>query len=77
MAELGHAIGIDPDYALAFIAAAFLRYDESQLDYYETITNNMPGRVLQKHGIVTKQASGYSLAPHVSALSQVAGTTVR
>jgi hypothetical protein len=30
----------------------FLQYDESQLDYYEMITKRMPGRVLQKHGIV-------------------------
>ena len=33
------------------IAAAFLSRDESQLEYYEQITKNMPGKVLSKHGI--------------------------
>src|SRR5207249_12280669 len=30
------------------IAAAFLSHDESQLDYYETITNRMPGGRAEK-----------------------------
>jgi ATP adenylyltransferase len=34
------------------IAAAFLSRDASQLEYYEQITKNMPGKVLGKHGIV-------------------------
>ncbi len=34
------------------IAEAFLEKDESQIDYYEQITKIMPGKVLQKHGIV-------------------------
>src|SRR5579864_4801310 len=34
------------------IAEAFLARDESQIEYYEHITRSMPGKVLQKHGIV-------------------------
>ena len=34
------------------IAEAFLEKDESQIEYYEQITRSMPGKVLQKHGIV-------------------------
>jgi ATP adenylyltransferase len=34
------------------IAEAFLAKDESQIEYYEHITRSMPGKVLQKHGIV-------------------------
>jgi hypothetical protein len=33
------------------IAAAFLARDESQLEYYEKITKDMPDKVLAKHGI--------------------------
>jgi hypothetical protein len=33
------------------IAAAFLARDASQLEYYEQITKDMPGKVLAKHGI--------------------------
>ena len=36
------------------IAAEILAGDLSQLEYYEQITRDMPGRVLAKHGIVTK-----------------------
>jgi hypothetical protein len=43
------------------IAAAFLSYDESQLEYYEQITKNMPGRVLGRHGITERSGDGYSL----------------
>jgi ATP adenylyltransferase len=34
------------------IAETFLAKDESQIEYYEQITKTMPGKVLQKHGIV-------------------------
>lgn len=34
------------------IAEEFLAKDESQIEYYEEITKGMPGKVLQKHGIV-------------------------
>ena len=36
------------------IAAAFLARDESQLEYYEQITKDMPGKVLSKHGVVER-----------------------
>ena len=32
------------------LAAAFLAEDESQIEYYEAITNRMPGNVLRKRG---------------------------
>src|SRR6266566_4376483 len=51
------------------IAAAFLSHDESQLDYYETITNRMPGVVLRKHGLVSRDGDGYALAPQLHELS--------
>ncbi len=43
------------------IAAEILAGDESQLEYYERITREMPGRVLAKHGIVAKEGNEYSL----------------
>jgi ATP adenylyltransferase len=36
------------------IARSFLQLDESQIDYYKVITNQMPGRVL-KDPIVKKE----------------------
>ena len=45
------------------IAAAFFAHDESQLDYYEQIVKNMPGRVLRSHGIVEREGRTYKLAP--------------
>ena len=36
------------------IAAALLEKDSSQIDYYKTITNNMVGRVLRNHKIVSR-----------------------
>ena len=44
------------------VAAAFLARDESQLEYYEKITKDMPGRVLAKHGIVERDGNKYRLA---------------
>ena len=44
------------------IAAAFLSRDESQLEYYEQITKDMPGKVLGKHGVVEREGDGIS--PH-------------
>jgi hypothetical protein len=43
------------------IAAAFLARDESQLEYYEQITNQMPGKVLGNHGMVVRDRDGYRL----------------
>jgi ATP adenylyltransferase len=44
------------------IASAFLARDASQLEYYEQITKDMPGKVLAKHGIVERDGDQYRLA---------------
>jgi ATP adenylyltransferase len=36
------------------IARDILSHDESQVEYYEAITNNMVGRVLRSHRIVAR-----------------------
>src|ERR1035438_10599838 len=51
------------------IAAAFLARDASQLEYYEQITKDMPGKVLGKHGIVQRDGDEYRLTPDASSLS--------
>jgi ATP adenylyltransferase len=51
------------------IAGAFLARDESQLEYYEQITKNMPGKVLAKHGIVARDGDDYLLTTDLSLLS--------
>jgi diadenosine tetraphosphate (Ap4A) HIT family hydrolase/5-methylcytosine-specific restriction endonuclease McrA len=51
------------------IAAAFLARDESQLEYYEKITKEMPGKVLSKHGIVERHDDQYHLTIDPSDLS--------
>lgn len=43
------------------IAKAILMLDDSQVEYYEKITNNMVGRVLRNHEIVEKVSNQYSL----------------
>ncbi|SFR35840.1 Diadenosine tetraphosphate (Ap4A) hydrolase [Robiginitalea myxolifaciens] len=43
------------------IAKSILSYDESQIEYYQAITNNMVGRILRKNGIVTKKKDDYRL----------------
>jgi ATP adenylyltransferase len=43
------------------IAAAFLARDESQLEYYEKITKDMPGKVLAKHDIVKRDGDKFRL----------------
>src|SRR5271169_6092368 len=50
------------------IAAAFLMRDQSQLEYYEQITKNMPGRVLSKHGVVVRDGDQYHLVINQSSL---------
>ncbi len=52
------------------IAAAFLAHDASQLEYYEQITKNMPGKVLVKHGIVQRDGDDYKLTLDQSKLSR-------
>ena len=51
------------------IAAAFLARDASQLEYYEQITKDMPGKVLGKHGIVQRDGDEYRLTTDPSSLS--------
>src|SRR5262245_33848151 len=51
------------------IAAAFLSRDASQLEYYEQITKDMPGKVLGKYGIVVRDGSEYLLTIDPSSLS--------
>jgi ATP adenylyltransferase len=51
------------------IAGAFLARDESQLEYYEQITKNMPGKILAKHGIVARDEEQYRLTTDPSSLS--------
>jgi ATP adenylyltransferase len=53
------------------IAAAFLSRDESQLEYYEQITKDMPGKVLGRHGIVERNGEEYRLIIDPSSLSSV------
>jgi diadenosine tetraphosphate (Ap4A) HIT family hydrolase len=43
------------------IAREILGRDDSQIEYYERITKEMPGRVLSKHGIVTRNGKEYAL----------------
>lgn len=44
------------------IAKEILLHDQSQIEYYSSITKNMPGKVLDKnHGIVEKVDDSYSL----------------
>ena len=51
------------------IAAAFLTRDASQLEYYEQITKDMPGKVLGKHDIVEREGDDYRLTVDPSSLS--------
>jgi ATP adenylyltransferase len=43
------------------IAKAILEHDESQIEYYEKIVRNMPGRVLAGHGIVQRDGAEFVL----------------
>ena len=51
------------------IAKAFLAEDRSQIEYYETIVRNMPGRVLSQHGIVERVGRDYRLTNDFADLS--------
>ena len=51
------------------IAAAFLARDASQLEYYEQIIKDMPGKVLSKHDIVEREGDNYRLTLDPSLLS--------
>src|SRR5262249_31579980 len=52
------------------IAAAFLARDESQIEYYEQIVKDMPGKVLGKHGVVERDGKSYRLTADLQSLSQ-------
>lgn len=54
------------------IAKALLLYDQSQIEYYTTITNNMVGKVLRKHRIISRDntTKEYCLADIESLSSQ-------
>lgn len=43
------------------IATSILVHDESQIEYYESITKEMVGRVLSKHQIVQKEGKDFHL----------------
>lgn len=43
------------------VANELLKFDPSQLEYYQNITNNMVGRVLRSHKIVEKDKKVYNL----------------
>ena len=43
------------------IALEFLRYDESQIQYYDKVVKSMPVRVLLNHQIITKEKNNISL----------------
>src|SRR5215203_1632893 len=51
------------------IAAAFLARDASQLEYYEQITKDMPGKVLGTHGVVKRDGDAYCLTVDPLSLS--------
>jgi diadenosine tetraphosphate (Ap4A) HIT family hydrolase len=44
------------------IARSILQHDESQVEYYEKVTNSMVGRVLRSHQVVRKQGNRYILS---------------
>jgi ATP adenylyltransferase len=52
------------------IAAAFLRYDQSQHEYYQVITDRMPGPVLRRHALVKKEHRDYVLQADVASMSR-------
>jgi len=43
------------------IAKAILAHDQSQIEYYEDITRDMPGRVLRTHRVVRREGKTYFL----------------
>src|SRR3990172_1847317 len=51
------------------VASAFLAHDESQIEYYEHIAKQMPGKELKNHGILERQGQHYALSPEFAGLS--------
>ena len=58
---LGGSRSVGLQSTLHDIAAAFLARDTSQIEYYEQITKEMPGKVLAKHGLVEREGRQYRL----------------
>lgn len=52
------------------IANELLKFDPSQLEYYQNITNNMVGKVLRSHKIVEKNKKVYNLTDFDSLSSE-------
>ena len=46
------------------IAKALLNYDQSQIEYYVRVTNNMVGRVLRGHQLIFKEKKIYKLTDY-------------
>src|SRR4028119_362317 len=44
------------------IARSILQHDDSQIEYYESVTNKMVGRVLRSHEVVRKEGDRYLLS---------------
>ena len=44
------------------IARSILQHDETQIEYYENVTNKMVGRVLRSHEVVSKEGDLYFLS---------------
>ncbi len=51
------------------VASALLAHDESQIEYYEHIAKQMPGKDLETHGILERQGQHYALSPEFAGLS--------
>lgn len=52
------------------VASAFLACDEGQIEYYEHITEQMPGEDLKNHGILERRGRYYALAAEFADLSE-------
>ncbi|MBI2181335.1 MAG: hypothetical protein HYU31_11050 [Deltaproteobacteria bacterium] len=50
------------------VASAFLAHDESQIEYYEQSTEQMPGKDPKNHGILERQGQHYALSPKFGGL---------
>ena len=55
--------------SLREVASAFLARDTSQLEYYEQIAKEMPGKVLGNHGLVERDGKQYRLALDAGSLT--------
>jgi diadenosine tetraphosphate (Ap4A) HIT family hydrolase/5-methylcytosine-specific restriction endonuclease McrA len=58
------------------IARSILAHDESQVEYYEKVTNEMVGRVLRNHRVVRKEGRQYILGGFEELTEEQVGTLV-